>query len=289
MHSLFSVGESRSFSKLRDARLEAMNQCDKLTDGDVQLLLDAYSTLRTIENRLQMIEDQQTHTLPQDELARARIQFAMGCPDWSEFMDALTMQRVSLQLEFTCLMRVELEPEQEHPEELKDPIAMIEDHRAAGWRLVGLEEVLGKMGLEDGAKSQRDELHSPSLSSAWRIKRQWRHYALALIPKMIEIAFGRLIQPTAESPVRCAGSLFRPNLHGPAGREPPSAESAAELVRLSPWGQTKFCDRPTSSTNCCTRPHCLENDPGNLQESCNSPCRRRGRPGTADESPSQFP
>ncbi len=227
--------------------LEAMNQCGKLTDGDMQLLLDAYSTLRTIENRLQMIEDQQTHTLPQDELARARIQFAMGYPDWPEFMDALTMQRVSLQLEFTCLMRVELEPEQEYPEELKTLLHMIETIGQQDGDLVGLEEVLGKMGLEDGAEEPARRLHSTISSSAWRIQNaSGRHYALALIPKMIEIACRQadsahvlnLLFDVLEA------LLYRPNCMALLAENPQALNLLAELVRLSPWVQTQIFRSP---------------------------------------------
>ena len=227
--------------------LEAMNQCGKLTDGDVQLLLDAYSTLRTVENRLQMVEDQKTHTLPKDELIRERIRFVMGYSNWQEFTDALTMQRVSLQLEFTCLMRVELEPEQEHPEELKTLLHMIETIGQQDSDSVGLEEVLRKMGLEDGAEAPARRLHSIISSSAWRIQNaSGRHYALALIPKMIEMA----CRQAASSEVLnllfdvLETLLYRPNCIALLTENPQALNLLTELVRRSPWVQTQVLRSP---------------------------------------------
>lgn len=227
--------------------LEAMNQCGKLTDGDVQLLLDAYSLLRTVENRLQMIDDQQTHTLPKDELARERLRFAVGYPNWEEFMDALTMHRVSLQLEFTCLMGVELEAEQEHPEELKMLLHSIESIGQQTDDPVGLEEVLRKMGLEDGAEESARRLHAIVASSAWRTQNTGgQHYAQALIPKMIESACRQ------DAPAHVLNRLldvleallYRPNYIALLTENPRALNLLAELIRLSPWVQTQILRSP---------------------------------------------
>jgi glutamate-ammonia-ligase adenylyltransferase len=45
-------------------------------------LRDAYLFLRRLENRLQMINDRQTHDLPASESNRARLALAMGYADW---------------------------------------------------------------------------------------------------------------------------------------------------------------------------------------------------------------
>ncbi|WP_348760954.1 bifunctional [glutamate--ammonia ligase]-adenylyl-L-tyrosine phosphorylase/[glutamate--ammonia-ligase] adenylyltransferase [uncultured Salinisphaera sp.] len=53
---------------------------------DTAETLDAdYVTLRRLENRLQMVDDQQTHDLPDDEVARERIARAMGYNTLSAF------------------------------------------------------------------------------------------------------------------------------------------------------------------------------------------------------------
>ncbi len=229
--------------------LDAMVECGKLTDGDRQLLFEAYSFLRTVENRLQMIDDQQTHTLPKNETARDRIRFAMGYPDWQAFGEALTLQRVSLQLEFTCLMRVELEAEQEHPEALK---ALLHTIETAGVGqpdedVADLKQTLEKMGLHDGAEEPAQRLHAITASSAWRIQNaRGRHYALALIPKMIERACQ---QDAPASALNLLLDVLEALLRRPASmalltENPPALHLLTELVRRSPWVQTQVLGSP---------------------------------------------
>src|SRR5262249_30205029 len=45
----------------------------------------AYMFLRNVEHRLQMVADQQTHTLPRDDEGDARLAFSMGFADWTAF------------------------------------------------------------------------------------------------------------------------------------------------------------------------------------------------------------
>jgi glutamate-ammonia-ligase adenylyltransferase len=74
----------------------------KLVSGDdVAELTKAYLVLRKAENALQMIRDQQTHTLPEDSLDRARLAMIMGFKDWDETNTALgtTLEKVALQFE----------------------------------------------------------------------------------------------------------------------------------------------------------------------------------------------
>ena len=227
--------------------LEAMGQCGKLTDNDVQLLLEAYCFLRTVENRLQMIDDQQTHTLPKEELARDRIRFAMGFPNWQEFTDALTVHRVGLQLEFTCLMRVELEVEREHPEELKTLLHAVE---TIGQQADGpgeLEKIMRQMGLAEGAEEPAQRLHAIVASTAWRIQNTGgRHYALALVPKMIESACRQDDQARA---LNCLFDVLEVLLRRPShmallAENPRALALLTELVSLSPWVQTQVLRSP---------------------------------------------
>jgi [glutamine synthetase] adenylyltransferase / [glutamine synthetase]-adenylyl-L-tyrosine phosphorylase len=74
----------------------------KLVSGDdIAELTEAYLILRKAENALQMIRDQQTHTLPEDSLDRARLAMIMGFKDWEETKTALdaTLEKVAQQFE----------------------------------------------------------------------------------------------------------------------------------------------------------------------------------------------
>jgi [glutamine synthetase] adenylyltransferase / [glutamine synthetase]-adenylyl-L-tyrosine phosphorylase len=74
----------------------------KLVSGEeTAQLTDAYLLLRKAENALQMMRDQQTHTLPEDALDRSRLTLALGLRDWSETMSRLqaTLDGVSAQFD----------------------------------------------------------------------------------------------------------------------------------------------------------------------------------------------
>ncbi|WP_312277562.1 bifunctional [glutamate--ammonia ligase]-adenylyl-L-tyrosine phosphorylase/[glutamate--ammonia-ligase] adenylyltransferase [Kosakonia cowanii] len=68
--------------------LAAIDQLHLLPEGDAEKLRAAYLWLRRLENLLQSINDEQTQTLPGDELNRARLSWGMGVESW----DALSSQ-----------------------------------------------------------------------------------------------------------------------------------------------------------------------------------------------------
>jgi glutamate-ammonia-ligase adenylyltransferase len=53
----------------------------------------AYRYLRVVENRLQEWNDEQTHQLPEDELGRARLAYAMNLPHWDALETSLAAHR----------------------------------------------------------------------------------------------------------------------------------------------------------------------------------------------------
>jgi [glutamine synthetase] adenylyltransferase / [glutamine synthetase]-adenylyl-L-tyrosine phosphorylase len=74
----------------------------KLVSGDdIAELTDAYLRLRKAENALQIMRDQQTHTLPEDSLDRARLAMMMGLEDWDATYAALnaTLEKVAAQFD----------------------------------------------------------------------------------------------------------------------------------------------------------------------------------------------
>ena len=69
----------------------------------VQELGRAYDFLRLLENRVQMLDDAQTHDLPADPLARERIAVAAGFADVGEMDAALAAQRQCVSMHFNSL------------------------------------------------------------------------------------------------------------------------------------------------------------------------------------------
>jgi glutamate-ammonia-ligase adenylyltransferase len=65
--------------------LAKLSEYDLLSSADASRLTEAYRFWRDVEHRLQMDENRQTHTLPQDEAGLLRIARLMGCNSTPEF------------------------------------------------------------------------------------------------------------------------------------------------------------------------------------------------------------
>lgn len=93
---------------LRERRLlpaiRALMDTRQITEDDGEDLIHAYRFLRTLENRLQMLRDAQTHVLPEDALDRARLARSQGYADWTALRAALDVQRARVAAEFGELL-----------------------------------------------------------------------------------------------------------------------------------------------------------------------------------------
>jgi glutamate-ammonia-ligase adenylyltransferase len=72
----------------------------QLSDRAVADLATCYRWLRTLENRLQAMEDRQTHDLPSDAERRARLAYALAEPDWASLYERLLSQRAIVEAHF---------------------------------------------------------------------------------------------------------------------------------------------------------------------------------------------
>jgi len=75
-----------------------------LQSSEVEQLIAAYWFLRKVENRLQMVNDKQTHTLPDDELPQQRLCLAMGMQSWSELIANLAIHQAAVDRVFQHLI-----------------------------------------------------------------------------------------------------------------------------------------------------------------------------------------
>jgi [glutamine synthetase] adenylyltransferase / [glutamine synthetase]-adenylyl-L-tyrosine phosphorylase len=69
--------------------LRTLAAAGHVTATDADELIEAYGFLRTVEHRLQMVDDRQTHTLPADEAGVAAIATFLGYPDSKSFQNDL--------------------------------------------------------------------------------------------------------------------------------------------------------------------------------------------------------
>jgi len=80
--------------------LGALVMLGYLPEDVARQLALAYVFLRRTENRLQEYDDQQVHSLPEDDAGRVRLAFSMGYPGWVEFSAALAAHRKVVQQQF---------------------------------------------------------------------------------------------------------------------------------------------------------------------------------------------
>jgi glutamate-ammonia-ligase adenylyltransferase len=62
--------------------LAALADAGRINPDDARLLAEAYRHYRTLEHRIQMVADQQTHAIPRLAADRAQVAGLMGAPNW---------------------------------------------------------------------------------------------------------------------------------------------------------------------------------------------------------------
>jgi glutamate-ammonia-ligase adenylyltransferase len=73
----------------------------------IEELRAAYGFLRQLENKIQMIADEQSHSCPQNELIQQRIAYTMNLADWQSVQTMLDQHRAKVSYHFTELFKRE--------------------------------------------------------------------------------------------------------------------------------------------------------------------------------------
>lgn len=81
-----------------------LRETRSISEQQYHELSSAYTFLRSVENKLQMFRDQQSHELPTDKETQTRIAYAMRYGSWSNFMLILEKHRHSVQFWFDRLI-----------------------------------------------------------------------------------------------------------------------------------------------------------------------------------------
>lgn len=84
--------------------LAALADAGHVAEATADRLAEAYRYLRRLENRVQMLADQQVHALPDDPVARHRIALALGYPGERELLVELDGHRSVVAEEFSGLL-----------------------------------------------------------------------------------------------------------------------------------------------------------------------------------------
>jgi glutamate-ammonia-ligase adenylyltransferase len=83
--------------------MEALRKRGLVSDETSTELSEAYVFLRTLEHRLQMIEDEQTHTIPETEEGLAQIACFMGFDEVNSFGEAVLLRLETVQRHYARL------------------------------------------------------------------------------------------------------------------------------------------------------------------------------------------
>lgn len=99
--------DTRLRSRSIVAVLEQLAHQKLLEQGEVDGLLAAYAYLRRVENAVQMMRDEQVHSLPDDEEDRQRLIAMLDEPDWASFRQTLAVHQERVSESFSGLFEVE--------------------------------------------------------------------------------------------------------------------------------------------------------------------------------------
>jgi glutamate-ammonia-ligase adenylyltransferase len=106
-HQLIHGGRNPAL-RLRGTRdsLDALAQAGIIDASDAHVLGDSYDRLRVLEHRLQMVADQQTHSLPTDAAALDSVARLDGLPDGKALVDELATISEAVGTRFDALIRI---------------------------------------------------------------------------------------------------------------------------------------------------------------------------------------
>ena len=154
--------------------LAALAEAERIDREDARLLADAYRSFRTVEHRLQMVEDRQTHTLPSDPAAMDNVAELHGLRDGAALLDALAPS-----VETVARIYGALAGEEEKRLPLSDEALDAHLVRSGfGDTLPARQRIKGWRG------GKARSLHSPAAREAFE----------AMLPGLVE-AFGRAPDP----------------------------------------------------------------------------------------------
>ena len=111
-----------------------------LPKSTVTQLYDAYLLLRKAENAVQMIRDEQVHSLPVDPVDRERIALNLGVPDWAAAAGRIDAARRCVAIQFEALV-------------FGGPEAQRSEGAGAGWlasESIKIDDELTAIGFPDG-------------------------------------------------------------------------------------------------------------------------------------------
>jgi glutamate-ammonia-ligase adenylyltransferase len=172
----------------RDRRLQTPSLLEALARlGETRLLplaavvelRTAYLYLRRLENRLQMLNDQQIHQLPADALGRERIALAMGVEGWEPLLRELREQQACVSRHFRLVI---FGGKTADPHTVRIDLGRFWDSHA---ETAALESELTEAGFADPAEVARLLLELRASALVRRLDEPGRRRLQALLPVLL--------------------------------------------------------------------------------------------------------
>lgn len=180
--------------ELRTPRLlDALAAAEQLGHFDADTaarLRRAYLFLRRAENRVQMLRDEQTHSLPDDALARARIAATLGFADSAAMLEALTIERAWVADLFARTLEAPTRAKGLH---VADEFETRAQDALGGWSAAvteALQSLMGSLGVRrlDSRARERFERAVPRLLAEVRTLAEPEAAALRVVRLLHAIA-----------------------------------------------------------------------------------------------------
>lgn len=159
----------------------------------------AYRFLRQLENRLQMIGDEQTHDLPEETAGRARLAFAMGAQTWEGLITELDRHRSAVTRHFHSIL---FGPASTQADSMT-PAFDLESLWDPARRRPALGEALERIGFPQAKEAAALLFDWLDSSPVQRLDDAGRRRLQTLIPRLLEevraagdglTAFGRVLR-----------------------------------------------------------------------------------------------
>ncbi len=151
-------------------------------------LYEAYTFLRRLENRLQMLADAQTHRLPVEQLARERIALAMELPDWASLEHELAVRRLRVSAHFQLVIFGGTEPQ-------RDAVRIdLGRFWGSDAETAAIGEALEHAGFKDSAEAARLLLELRDSALVRRLDEPGRRRLQALVPVLLADVAGSSAQ-----------------------------------------------------------------------------------------------
>ncbi|MEQ6886090.1 bifunctional [glutamate--ammonia ligase]-adenylyl-L-tyrosine phosphorylase/[glutamate--ammonia-ligase] adenylyltransferase [Salicola sp. Rm-C-2C1-2] len=226
--------------RLREV-LSALGSMELLPEEVVADLDRAYVFLRDIEHALQGIADQQTQTLPSDEVGRTRVALILGYSDWARLADDLRAHRDRVNAHFADIIALaEDDDDQEDGHDRWEDLwaGTLDEEAGVNW--------LDRAGFESASQSLGHLNTLRTSRAVTTLQSEGRRRLDRFLPRLLaNLAEEYAPSATLERVLPLVEAVLRRSAYLLLLTENPSA--LRELVRLcaaSPWVADQLAETP---------------------------------------------